>query len=163
MDAATPDRFASFQTLSAESRQHEAHLFKKKFCFARRLGEKAPEVIVGRVALGGGGDAPVSEECYLATELLFARRDECPLEDVAEAPPLQHVAADAIRSTGDDKELYLKLFGNVLVAGSDDARLLGINVRIAQELSSLMKGRVTVRCADASRHPTPTTKTPRRD
>ena len=102
---ATPEAAArpGAKTLADPCRAHALLLAKKELCFARSLVEDAPETIRGRVPLPDGADAAVSEECYLATELLFARQDECPLPALANAPPLHICAADAIKRVGDKR------------------------------------------------------------
>ncbi|KAH8047414.1 symporter [Aureococcus anophagefferens] len=93
-------------------------------------------------------DAAVSEECYLATELLFARQDECPLPALAAAPPLHICAADAIKLRRRQAAAPAAPAG-VIVTGCDDACHEGCDVRVAQELGNLLRG--TVRVASRAR------------
>ena len=145
VDLAAPETKArkNAKTLSDPCNQHKAHLAAKRLCFARSL-ETAPDDMVGRVPLPDGADVAVSEECYLATELLFARKDECPVPSVANAPPLQSTACDAIRMVK-DKTKWRALFNNVIFTGFDDSNFPGAHLRLAQELVQFMRGRVHVR------------------
>ncbi|KAH8095447.1 symporter [Aureococcus anophagefferens] len=135
------------KTLADPCRAHALLLAKKELCFARSLVEDAPETIRGRVPLPDGADAAVSEECYLATELLFARQDECPLPALAAAPPLHICAADAIKRVG-DRRLHRPLLAGVIVTGCDDACHEGCDVRVAQELGNLLRGTWVVSRSD---------------
>lgn len=113
----------------SDANPHDLHLAKKALCSARPLGGAAPARGAGRITLASGADALVSEEAVLATEVLFDNGDE--------TPPLHGIVLRAVNGDA-------TLLANLVVTGTDDARLPGIDVRLAQELSRALARKASV-------------------
>ncbi|KAJ1447291.1 hypothetical protein M885DRAFT_199722 [Pelagophyceae sp. CCMP2097] len=83
-------------SLAAPWRLHETHLSKKRIAHVRSLdGARAETFEPRRITLADGTDANVYEEARLCCELLFAAAADCPVDAVANAPPLQQVRPGA--------------------------------------------------------------------
>lgn len=118
--------FGSLVGIPHDPNNHALHLAKKRLC---RLDDCAAP---GRVSLGSTEYVVSSQDASLSGEILFAKPQECPFADLADATPLDDVVVQTILAC--DPQHFAALCGGIIVTGSDDAVLPGLELRLATRL-----------------------------
>ena len=113
---------------------HQIHLDKAKHCFVRSNKEHTRRDDNGLL---------LGDECFLAAELLF--RDDDTKGASSHYESLQRIAFAAVSACEPSRQD--ELLANIIATGADDACLPGSELRLAQELHTLAKGKKTIRAS----------------